>query len=75
MDGVLHLAGVVRDNFILKKTEREFREVLAPKLQGAMNLDLEDEITHDTLVTRDGTVVNDRVKELLNPQPQGGGAS
>jgi NAD(P) transhydrogenase subunit alpha len=43
--------------------------------EGAMNLDLEDEITRDTLITRDGAVVNERVKELLNPQPQGGGAS
>jgi NAD(P) transhydrogenase subunit alpha len=34
---------------------------------GAVQLDLEDEITRDTLVTRDGVVVNARVKELLNP--------
>jgi NAD(P) transhydrogenase subunit alpha len=33
---------------------------------GVMQLHLEDEITRDTLVTRDGTVVNERVKELLS---------
>ena len=32
---------------------------------GSMQLDLQDEITRDTLVTRDGAVVNSRVKELL----------
>ncbi len=33
---------------------------------GAIQLDLQDEITRDTLVTRDGAVVNERVKELLS---------
>jgi NAD(P) transhydrogenase subunit alpha len=36
---------------------------LAPK--GTLELDLEDEITRDTLVTRDGQVVNPRMHELL----------
>jgi amino acid adenylation domain-containing protein len=42
--GILHAAGVARDNFILKKTTGEWREVLAPKLQGAVHL---DEATRD----------------------------
>jgi NAD(P) transhydrogenase subunit alpha len=33
---------------------------------GVMQLNLEDEITRDTLVTRDGAVVHERVKELLS---------
>jgi NAD(P) transhydrogenase subunit alpha len=33
--------------------------------QGELKLDLEDEITRETLVTRDGDVVQARVKELL----------
>jgi len=33
--------------------------------EGALNIDVNDDITRDTLVTRDGEVVNPRVKELL----------
>jgi acyl carrier protein/NAD(P)-dependent dehydrogenase (short-subunit alcohol dehydrogenase family) len=36
--GVLHLAGVVRDGFIVNQTYAGFEEVLQPKLQGALNL-------------------------------------
>lgn len=32
---------------------------------GTLNLDLEDEIVHDTLVVRDGDITNARVRELL----------
>ncbi len=39
IDGVLHAAGVIRDNFILKKPAAEFLAVLAPKVAGALNLD------------------------------------
>jgi acyl transferase domain-containing protein/D-arabinose 1-dehydrogenase-like Zn-dependent alcohol dehydrogenase/acyl carrier protein/NAD(P)-dependent dehydrogenase (short-subunit alcohol dehydrogenase family)/SAM-dependent methyltransferase len=39
LDGVLHAAGVIRDNFILKKTAAEFLAVLAPKVAGTVNLD------------------------------------
>ena len=39
LNGIIHSAGVVRDNFILKKTNDEFIEVLAPKVTGLMNLD------------------------------------
>ena len=33
--------------------------------RGAIHIDLEDEITRETLVTRDGDVVHPRVRELL----------
>lgn len=33
---------------------------------GQVKLDMEDEITHDTLLTRDGQLVNERIKSLLN---------
>src|SRR5579863_3359936 len=33
--------------------------------EGALNIDLNDEITRETLVTRDGEVVNPRVQALL----------
>ncbi|MCP4160487.1 MAG: SDR family NAD(P)-dependent oxidoreductase [Deltaproteobacteria bacterium] len=39
LNGIIHSAGVVRDNFILKKTREEFEEVLAPKVTGLVNLD------------------------------------
>ncbi len=39
LDGVLHSAGVNRDNYILKKNAEEFRSVLRPKVHGAVNLD------------------------------------
>jgi len=39
LNGIIHSAGVIRDNFILKKTKDEFLEVLAPKVTGLMNLD------------------------------------
>ena len=39
LSGILHCAGVVRDNFILKKTIEEFKTVLASKVAGTVNLD------------------------------------
>ena len=33
--------------------------------EGALNIDLNDEITRETLVARDGEVVNPRVQALL----------
>src|SRR6185369_1667561 len=39
LNGVLHCAGMIADNFILKKSRSEFREVLAPKVTGTVNLD------------------------------------
>ncbi|PEP89733.1 hypothetical protein CN582_29280 [Bacillus wiedmannii] len=37
--GILHSAGVIRDNFIIKKTKEELEQVLAPKVKGLVNLD------------------------------------
>ncbi|MES2938610.1 MAG: SDR family NAD(P)-dependent oxidoreductase [Pseudomonadota bacterium] len=39
LDGVLHAAGVVRDNLLARKSAAEFDEVLAPKVAGARHLD------------------------------------
>jgi acyl transferase domain-containing protein len=39
LNGVLHSAGVIADDFILKKSSAKFREVLAPKVIGTYNLD------------------------------------
>ncbi|MCP5006293.1 MAG: SDR family NAD(P)-dependent oxidoreductase, partial [Planctomycetes bacterium] len=39
LDGIIHSAGVILDNFILKKSEEEFRKVLQPKVTGTINLD------------------------------------
>nr|ABM63527.1 BryB [Candidatus Endobugula sertula] len=39
LNGVLHCAGIVNDNFILKKTSTEYKEVLLSKVSGTVNLD------------------------------------
>ncbi|MCP5003294.1 MAG: SDR family NAD(P)-dependent oxidoreductase, partial [Planctomycetes bacterium] len=39
LDGIIHSAGVILDNFILKKSKEEFRKVLQPKVTGTINLD------------------------------------
>ena len=39
LDGVLHAAGVIADDFILRKTPARFAEVLAPKVTGTFHLD------------------------------------
>ncbi len=39
INGIIHSAGMIKDNFILKKTEEEIQEVLAPKVSGVVNLD------------------------------------
>src|SRR5882724_9515662 len=39
LHGIVHSAGVVEDNFILKKTVAEWCRVLAPKVRGTVNLD------------------------------------
>ncbi|WP_338930995.1 SDR family NAD(P)-dependent oxidoreductase [Streptomyces netropsis] len=39
LHGVIHGAGVVKDNFVGRKTPQECREVLAPKVAGVVNLD------------------------------------
>src|SRR5690606_14587561 len=37
--GIIHSAGMIADNLLLRKTPAEFADVLAPKVQGAVNLD------------------------------------
>ncbi|AIQ12430.1 SDR family NAD(P)-dependent oxidoreductase [Paenibacillus durus] len=39
VNGILHSAGVTRDSLIRNKTADEWREVLAPKVAGTVNLD------------------------------------
>jgi acyl transferase domain-containing protein/acyl carrier protein/ubiquinone/menaquinone biosynthesis C-methylase UbiE len=39
LDGIIHAAGVIHDNFIIKKTQQELDKVLAPKVTGLVNLD------------------------------------
>ncbi len=39
LDGILHSAGVIQDRFIIHKTQEEFKEVMAPKVAGLVNLD------------------------------------
>ncbi|EJQ38402.1 hypothetical protein IEE_05054, partial [Bacillus cereus BAG5X1-1] len=39
LHGIIHGAGIIRDNFILKKTKEELQDVLAPKVLGLVNLD------------------------------------
>ena len=39
VSGIIHAAGVIRDSFLLKKTEEEARAVLTPKVMGVANLD------------------------------------
>jgi proton-translocating NAD(P)+ transhydrogenase subunit alpha len=40
---------------------------------GALNLDFEDEVTKATVISRDGAVVSEPVKKLLEPAAAGGG--
>jgi acyl transferase domain-containing protein/enoyl-CoA hydratase/carnithine racemase/acyl carrier protein len=40
LDGILHSAGMIADNFILNKPLTEFDAVLAPKVAGTLNLEL-----------------------------------
>ncbi|MGC2743470.1 MAG: SDR family NAD(P)-dependent oxidoreductase, partial [Candidatus Angelobacter sp.] len=39
INGIMHSAGIISDNFILKKSTTEFKNVLAPKVKGTYNLD------------------------------------
>ncbi|WP_071642516.1 SDR family NAD(P)-dependent oxidoreductase [Paenibacillus polymyxa] len=43
-NGVIHCAGVHKDNFIIKKDSSEVDEIMSPKVAGTVNL---DEITKD----------------------------
>ncbi|MDO6526354.1 SDR family NAD(P)-dependent oxidoreductase [Motilimonas sp. 1_MG-2023] len=39
LDGVIHSAGINKDNFVVNKTTTEFEQVLLPKVDGITNLD------------------------------------
>ena len=39
LNGIIHSAGVIRDAFIVKKTSEDIQAVLAPKIQGTVNVD------------------------------------
>ncbi|WP_444996462.1 SDR family NAD(P)-dependent oxidoreductase [Aliikangiella sp. IMCC44359] len=39
LDGIIHAAGMIKDNFILKKDEQELLQVMTPKVAGLINLD------------------------------------
>ena len=39
LNGILHSAGMIADNFLVKKTGSEFKRVLGPKVTGTYNLD------------------------------------
>jgi polyketide synthase PksL len=39
LNGILHSAGMIADNFILKKSSAEFNKVMAPKVTGTYHLD------------------------------------
>lgn len=39
INGVIHAAGVVNDDFIINKTEQQIREVIKPKIDGTIYLD------------------------------------
>ncbi|GER89941.1 hypothetical protein KDW_41030 [Dictyobacter vulcani] len=39
LNGIIHSAGIIKDNFILKKNRAEVQAVLAPKVVGLVNLD------------------------------------
>ena len=40
---------------------------------GALDLDFENEVTKATVITKDGEVISEAVKKLLEPAPAGGG--
>lgn len=39
INGVFHLAGVIRDSFLIRKTESDLKAVLKPKIEGLINID------------------------------------
>ncbi len=39
LNGILHSAGLIKDNFLVNKSKEELKQVLAPKVAGTVNLD------------------------------------
>ena len=52
LHGILHCAGMIADNFILKKSASEFREVLSPKVTGTWHLDEATRAMSDWIFSR-----------------------
>ncbi|KAA1246242.1 SDR family NAD(P)-dependent oxidoreductase, partial [Aquimarina sp. RZ0] len=44
LNGIIHSAGIIQDNYIIKKTEAELKQVLGVKVQGSINLDKASEM-------------------------------
>ena len=51
---------------------RTFMGADGNQVLGSYVVDLDDEITRGTLITRDGSVVHEQVLEALRAEPQGG---
>lgn len=39
MNGVIHSAGLIKDNYLMNKTNEELIQVLSPKVKGLVNVD------------------------------------
>lgn len=39
LNGVIHSAGLIKDNYLMSKTNEELTQVLAPKVKGLVNVD------------------------------------
>ena len=39
IDGIIQCTGIFRNNFVIRKSNQEFFEVIAPKVYGTKNLD------------------------------------
>lgn len=39
INGIIHSAGILQDNYIIRKNKNEFKQVILPKVLGAYNLD------------------------------------
>lgn len=39
LHGVIHSAGLLKDNYLMNKTNEELKQVLAPKVKGLVNVD------------------------------------
>lgn len=39
INGVIHSAGIIRDNYIVNKSKEDFEQVIAPKVYGTINID------------------------------------
>ncbi|XKS59607.1 SDR family NAD(P)-dependent oxidoreductase [Candidatus Profftella armatura] len=40
LDGIIHCAGIIEDNYIINKTTSQFMRVVCPKITGLLNIDV-----------------------------------